>query len=138
MDKITFLENEIEALKLEVAEIKKLLSGQELQPKKGIASITPEVITRVAGMYQVSEKDVTDIFTDLKLYVKGKGKRYSNYEATLQTWVRRKLKDGSIRKVKSEALSDYVTGGKPEVYDENKAKLATEIRKNLYEKLSSG
>lgn len=90
---------------------------------KGIDSLTDEFCEEVSNQYSVMVKSVQDIREDLIGYTKSHGKKYKDYRATLQNWVRRALKQGEIKKQVKTTLHNL-----PEISDiqraENMAKLA--------------
>lgn len=82
-------------------------NGQQTVTNKNVKEIniyaskkclTDELCNEVALTYSVTENAVKSIRDDLVGYVQSTGKRYKDYKATLQNWVRRALKDGKIKK----------------------------------------
>jgi len=89
---------------------KKTTDEQQMDTNKNVKNVknniyssrkclTDELCVEVANQYSVSEGAVRDIRDSLNLYCKSKGKKYSNYKATLQTWVRKSLSEKKITKV---------------------------------------
>ena len=61
--------------------------------------ISPEKIKEIATNYRISETSVSEVYQDLILYCKSKGKTYKNYEAALMGWLRRKMGEGKIKRI---------------------------------------
>ena len=57
-------------------------------------SLTNEYCQLIADHYQLPVATVLDLREELKLYCAAKGKRYSNYGAALQNWIRRRIREG--------------------------------------------
>lgn len=73
---------------------------QEYREDKNIKKdiyISPEKIKEISNKYKVSEISVEEIYQDLIIYCKSKGKTYKDYEAALMGWVRRGLKEGKLK-----------------------------------------
>lgn len=64
-----------------------------------INSLNEKTVTEIADQYEVSLKDVERLKDDLVLYCQSKGKKYANYKAALQNWVRRALDVSKIHKI---------------------------------------
>lgn len=72
-------------------------------------SVSDEKLQKeIAEQYSVALKVVSDTAEELILYCKSKGKRYSDYKATLQNWVRRRIKDDPsiIKNKESDSLAE--------------------------------
>lgn len=65
---------------------------QETIKDKSINSLTDEFCAKVARNYDVSLATVLKKKNDLILYCRSNGKRYKDYQATLQMWIRKDLK----------------------------------------------
>jgi len=57
-----------------------------------IEELTNDHCQEIADHYQTTLRTVTDLREELKLYCAAKGKKYSNYSAALQSWLRKRLK----------------------------------------------
>ena len=89
-----------------------------------IISLNEGVVAGIAADYSVSVKAVRDLKDDLLLYCKSKGKKYSDYKATLQNWVRRAIKDKKISKIAPSASLPIV----PDVSPEEQAEVSKKIK----------
>ena len=66
---------------------------EKIQKKdKSIDSLTDEFCAKVARNYKTTLPKVLSKKNDLILYCRSTGKRYKDYQATLQAWVRKDLK----------------------------------------------
>lgn len=70
-----------------------------------LESITEDVCKEISEQYGVSFGDVTEELESLKLYCASKGKKYANYKATLQGWIRRKIEEHKIVQQRSKKVS---------------------------------
>lgn len=61
--------------------------------------LTNELCVEIAEQYSVSEKSVSELKESLILYCESKSKRYSNYKAALQTWVRKAIDQKKIARI---------------------------------------
>lgn len=68
--------------------------------------LTDDLVREVAEHYSVSFKAVENLKEDLILYCKRNSKRYKDYKAALQTWVRTALKQGKLKKEVKEELPE--------------------------------
>ena len=68
-----------------------------------IASLTDEVCESVASQYSVTPKVVINLREELKLYCQSKGKTYKDYRAALMNWLRRRMDEGKVTKLKNVA-----------------------------------
>lgn len=73
---------------------------KNIRNKENNIYISPERIKEISEKYKVLESSVKTIYEDLILYCKSKGKKYSDYEATLMNWVRRAISEGKIKNIK--------------------------------------
>lgn len=87
-----------------------------------IGSINQELCNEVAKEYSVSVRAVTSLSEDLKLYCQSKGKKYANYKAALQNWVRRAIEQKKITKVVNTVVKDDVEYD-PEMARQNIARI---------------
>lgn len=71
-----------------------------------IDSLNEELSVEVAKQYSVSLVAVRKLSEDLKLYCQSKGKKYANYKAALQNWVRRAIDEKKITKVVNTTVED--------------------------------
>jgi hypothetical protein len=71
----------------------------ESKKNSSVESLTDEACRLIAEQYQVELKPVIQLREALILYCKSKGKRFKDYKATLQNWVRRGLEEKKIHKV---------------------------------------
>lgn len=62
-----------------------------------IEDLTDPVCEKVSTQYQVSVFDVKNLREELRLYCISSGKKYADYHATLQAWVRRKIDLGKLK-----------------------------------------
>jgi len=95
-------------------------------------SLTDEVCEEISNQYSVSLKAVKDLRDDLVLYCDSKAKKYSNYKATLQNWVRRAIKDKKIFKVEVFKQPEIL-----EISEEERVKniqMIAEIRQKVLKK----
>lgn len=83
-----------------------------------LSSLDEDLYNEVASQYNVSPTAVKDLAEELVLYCKSRGKKYKDYRATLQNWVRKAKKEKKILPIISSYKDD-------EEYDEEAA------RKNL-------
>lgn len=96
---------------------------------KGIDSLSDDFCKEVADQYSVMVKSVQDIRDELIGYCKSHGKKYKDYRATLQNWVRRALKQGEIKKQVKTTLPNL-----PEISDDQRAenmKILEGLRKQV-------
>lgn len=66
-----------------------------------------EIQKQVAYQYSVSYKTVKDLVEELDLYCQSTGKTYKNYKATLQSWVRRRIKEEPTTRITSTWKPEY-------------------------------
>lgn len=92
-NKVTTNENESNTIQ----EVR--IKNKEKNTYSSLSSLDEETIGEVATQYSVSTYSVTSLAEDLRLYCQSKGKRYSNYRAALQNWVRRALETKRISKL---------------------------------------
>lgn len=95
-----------------------------------IDSLNQELCTEVATEYSVGVKAVTGLAEDLRLYCKSKGKKYSNYKAALQSWVRRAIDVKKITKIVDTSTQPEEEYYDPEIAKQNLAKIM-EMKKKL-------
>lgn len=85
-----------------------VLRSKEVKNKeyKYIDSLNEELATEVATQYSVPLVSVKKLSEDLKLYCQSKGKKYANYKAALQNWVRRAIDEKRITKINTQVVDD--------------------------------
>lgn len=107
---------------------------QEVRSKnkeyKHIDSINEELAREVATQYSVPLVAVNKISEDLKLYCQSKGKKYANYKAALQNWVRRAVDQKRIPKIATQPTVDEDPDFDPEIAKQNLAKIMV-MKKNV-------
>lgn len=59
-----------------------------------LESLTNEHCIQLSEHYQISTTAVLELREELKLYCAANGKRYKNYSAALQNWIRRRKQEG--------------------------------------------
>lgn len=95
--------------------------------------ISDDVCKELAKEYQVREKAVLDLREDMILYCKRTGKRYKNYKAVMQTWIRNAIKRKDIQKETPRQEMPNI----PEMSPEEHQKAIKEAQK-IREKLANG
>lgn len=107
---------------------------QEVRSKnkeyKHIDSLNEELAREVATQYSVPLVAVTKLSEDLRLYCQSKGKKYANYKAALQNWVRRAVDQKRIPKIDTQPTADDDPDYDPEIAKKNLAKIM-EMKKNV-------
>lgn len=93
--------------------------------------LTDELCEEIAAQYLVTEKAVKDLRDDLIDYCDAKAKKYSNYRAALQTWVRRSIKDRKIFKQQQFATKVPVVEQISEAERQKNIQLLAQMRKKL-------
>lgn len=79
--------------KLETINKKLEINKEKIQKKdKSIKSLDDEFCAKVARNYNVPLATVLKKKNDLILYCRSTGKKYKDYQATLQSWIRKDLK----------------------------------------------
>jgi hypothetical protein len=58
------------------------------------------VCESIASQYSVTPKIVINLREELKLYCQSKGKTYKDYRAALMNWLRRRMDEGKVTKIK--------------------------------------
>ncbi len=70
----------------------KIINHKSKTEDKGVDSLTVEYCQKIASHYEIPVSQVLKKKDDLILYCKANGKRYKDYQAALQNWVRKDLK----------------------------------------------
>lgn len=83
----------IDSLSNHKSEIRNKKEGGVGETKNGLATLDEEFCTKLAEQYQVSLSTVVEKRNDLVLYCKSTGKKYKDYKATLQNWLRKDLRE---------------------------------------------
>ena len=92
-------------------------TDKDKDTKKNIYSslncLTETVCNEVADEYSVSRAITKNLAEEIRLYCESKGKRYSNYKATLQTWLRKRIQERPDLKISqgSHTMYEALTGG---------------------------
>lgn len=76
----------VKSKEIDVSNNKKTVKKGEI---KNIDSLTDEYCGKLATHYQISIDTVLEKRNDLILYCKANGKKYKDYQAALQSWLRR-------------------------------------------------
>jgi len=82
-----------------------------------LTCLTDELCSEIAEQYSVNVEPVKKLRDDLIGYCEQHGKRYKNYKATLQNWVRRAVDDKKITKVVKTQIPNV-----PEISEEQRQK----------------
>ena len=67
-------------------------NSNKIKNNKGIDSLNDEFCSKVAVNYDVPIANVLKKKNDLILYCRSTGKKYKDYKATLQAWIRKDIK----------------------------------------------
>ncbi len=73
-----------------------------------IKDLTDDVVSEIAEEYSVSVKVVDDLKEELRLYCLSKGRKYKNYKAALQTWLRKRIKENPSLRVRRAVKMEEV------------------------------
>lgn len=83
----------IDSLSNHKSEIRNKKEGGVGETKDGLTTLDEEFCTKLAEQYRVSLSTVVEKRNDLVLYCKSTGKKYKDYRATLQNWLRKDLRE---------------------------------------------
>jgi hypothetical protein len=81
----------------------KRIEEKRTEQYSSIASLTDDVCESIASQYSVTSKVVINLREELKLYCQSKGKTYKDYRAALMNWLRRRMDEGKVTKIKATA-----------------------------------
>jgi hypothetical protein len=63
-----------------------------------IKDLNDNVLEKISQKYSLNISDVKEKKESLSLYCESKGKKYRNYKATLENWLRKDLKEGRLER----------------------------------------
>lgn len=78
---------------------KKVKKVKKINIYASLNCLTDELCLEISEQYNVSEKSVRVLRDKLKGWCEAKGKKYKNYKAALQNWVRTAIEKGEIKKI---------------------------------------
>jgi len=111
--------------------IEQMLHGVRPREVASLACLLdPRLVEEMQGKYLLSREVVLEKIEDLRGYCLANGKRYKNYKAALENFIRGDLKAGKIRKEVVKPKPDWQQD--PEISDEQRAeniRVLAEMRK---------
>ena len=87
-----------------------------------LKNIIESDLEEISEKYNILLKDVKSKKMDLELYCEAKGKRYKNYKAALENWIRKDIATGVIKKIQKPTPTREVNRDKLKMLDSMKNK----------------